>query len=101
MDVNQEIKKRIEVLYKKHYTWLLQSAKNITKNQEEAEDLIGDLIIYLMERGTPKIFYKDCLNLMYCYRYLQTRWLNKIIKYNKKKKKESKTRQITFYNFTR
>lgn len=83
MNGNQEIRKRIEVLYTNHYTWLLQSAKNITKNQLEAEDLIGDLIIYLMERGTPKIFYKDSFNLMYCYRYLQTRWINKIVKHKK------------------
>lgn len=80
---NLELKKRIEILYKKHYIWLLQSAKNITKNQLEAEDLIGDLMIYLLENGTPKIYYKDGINTMYCYRYLQTRWINKIVKYNK------------------
>lgn len=80
-----ELKKRIEVLYKEHYIWLLQVAKNITKNELEAEDLIGDLMIYLLEKGTPKIYYKNSINAMYCYRYLQTRWINKIVKYNKKK----------------
>ena len=83
MNENLELKKRIEILYKKHYIWLLQSAKNITKNQLEAEDLIGDLMIYLLENGTPKIYYKDGINTMYCYRYLQTRWINKVVKQNK------------------
>jgi len=64
MNENLELKRRIEVLYKKHYIWLLQSAKNITKNNLEAEDLIGDLMIYLLEKGTPKIYYKDSINTM-------------------------------------
>ncbi len=79
----QEIRKRIEVLYKEHGVWLIQSATNITKNREEAEDLVGDLYIYLLEKGTPKIYYKDSINALYCYRFLQTRWVNKINKRNK------------------
>lgn len=90
MNENLELKRRIEVLYKKHYIWLLQSAKNITKNNLEAEDLIGDLMVYLLEKGTPKIYYKDSINTMYCYRYLQTRWINKIVKHNKVKITDNK-----------
>jgi len=86
---HREIRERVEVLYKKHYVWLLQSAKNITKNKLEAEDLIGDLMIYILEKGTPKIYYDDSFNLMYCYRFLQTRWVNKISKNNKLKIKHS------------
>lgn len=73
----------MEILQREHYVWLLQSATNITKHREEAEDLIGDLYIYLLEKGNPSIYYADSFNLMYCYRFLQTRWINKI---NKKKK---------------
>lgn len=79
----KEIRSRIEVLYKEHGTWLIQSATNITKNREEAEDLVGDLYIYLLEKGTPKIYYKDSINALYCYRFLQTRWINKVVKRDK------------------
>jgi DNA-directed RNA polymerase specialized sigma24 family protein len=79
----KEIRKRIEVLFKEHGVWLIQSATNITKNREEAEDLVGDLYIYLLEKGTPKIYYKDSINALYCYRFLQTRWVNKVVKRDK------------------
>lgn len=73
-----ELKQRLDILHRKHYIWLLQSATNITKNRENAEDLIGDLYIYLSEKGNHKIYYADSFNLMYCYRFLQTRWISKI-----------------------
>ena len=79
----EELKSRMDILHREHYIWLLQSATNITKHREEAEDLIGDLYIYLSEKGNPSIYYADSFNLMYCYRFLQTRWINKI---NKRKK---------------
>lgn len=79
----QEIRKRIEVLFKEHGVWLIQSATNITKNPQDAEDLVGDLYIYLLEKGTPKIYYKDSINALYCYRFLQTRWINKVVKRDK------------------
>jgi DNA-directed RNA polymerase specialized sigma24 family protein len=79
----KEIRRRIEVLHKEHGVWLIQSATNITKNREEAEDLVGDLYIYLLEKGTPKIYYKDSINALYCYRFLQTRWINKVVKRDK------------------
>jgi RNA polymerase sigma factor (sigma-70 family) len=83
MNDNKEIKKRLEVLYREHGTWLIQSATNITKNPQDAEDLVGDLYIYLLEKGTPKIYYKDSINALYCYRFLQTRWINKVVKRDK------------------
>lgn len=79
----KEVKQRLETLHIKHHIWLLQSAKNITKNKEDAEDLISDLYIYLLEKGNPLLYYDNSFNLMYCYRFLQTRWINKI---NKSKK---------------
>lgn len=90
---NVELKQRLDTLHRKHYIWLLQSATNITKNREEAEDLIGDLYIYLADKGNPKIYYKDSFNLMYAYRFLQTRWVNKINQ-NKKFKVTSLSNQF-------
>jgi len=80
---DKEIKQRIQVLYREHGTWLIQSATNITKNREDAEDLVSDLFLYLLEKGTPKLYYKDSLNALYCYRFLQTRWVNKVVKKDK------------------
>lgn len=85
MNETKELRKRMEILHKKHYIWLIQSATNITRSREEAEDLVGDLMVYLIEKGNRTIYYKDSFNLMYCYRFLQTRWVNKINKKNKLK----------------
>ena len=81
----KELVKRMDVLYRKHYVWLLQASINITKNREHAEDLIGELTIYLMEKGDKSIYYKDSFNLLYCHRFLSTRWLNHV---NRSKKIE-------------
>jgi DNA-directed RNA polymerase specialized sigma24 family protein len=70
--------KRTHILYSKHKEWLDKSAISITKNKEEAEDLLGDLYLYLLEKGTPKLYYADSWNLMYCYSYLKTRWINRV-----------------------
>lgn len=78
-----ECNKRLETLHKKHYIWLLQTSKNISKSQENAEDLIGDLYLYLAEKCNPDIFYKDSFNLMYCHRFLQTRWINRVQRSNR------------------
>lgn len=85
MNETKELRKRMEILHRNHYIWLIQSATNITRSREEAEDLVGDLMVYLIEKGNPTIYYKDSFNLMYCYRFLQTRWVNKINKKNKLK----------------
>lgn len=85
MNETKELRKRMDILHRNHYIWLIQSATNITRSREEAEDLVGDLMVYLIEKGNPTIYYKDSFNLMYCYRFLQTRWVNKINKKNKLK----------------
>lgn len=89
----KELVKRMQTLHKKHYVWLLQSSMNITKNREEAEDLIGDLYLYLMEKGGKQVYYKDSFNLLYCHRFLTTRWVNKI---NKTKRIQSEPNPYRF-----
>lgn len=91
MNVTENINEcniRLQTLHKKHYIWLLQAATNIAKNRENAEDLVGDLFLYLSEKCNPLIWYKDSFNLMYCHRFLQTRWINKSHK-GKRMKSES------------
>lgn len=73
-----EFNKRLEILYNNHYIWLLKVGKNITKSKDDAEDLISELFLYLADKRNPKIFYADSYNLMYCRRFMQTRWINHI-----------------------
>jgi RNA polymerase sigma factor (sigma-70 family) len=81
--LNKEYSIRLENLYRNHYTWLLQVGKNITKNTDDAKDLISELFLYLGTKRNPKIFYDDSYNLMYCRRFMQTRWINHIHKVKK------------------
>ena len=71
-----ENNKRIETLYKKHHNWLMACGKNISSNLELAEDLVGELYIYLGTKINPKIWYMDSFNLQYCRAFLQSRFLN-------------------------
>lgn len=79
---------RIEVLHRKHRDWLEQVAWNITKNKEESEDLISDLYIYLLEKDNPALYYEDSYNLMYCYSFIKSRWINRTKVLNKFSNKE-------------
>ena len=74
----EDNKKRLEQLFKLHKDWLESAAINITKDKEEALDLLSELYIYLLEKGTPKIYYEESFNLMYCHSFIKTRWLNRI-----------------------
>lgn len=69
---------RLEVLYRKHHKLFMGTAYNITKNEVIAEDLVGDLYLYLGEKTRHKLWYRDSFNLLYCINFLQTRWLNKV-----------------------
>lgn len=69
--------KRLETLFLKHHTWLMQVGYNITKDVEIAEDLVGQLYIYLGEKENPKLYYADSFNLMYCRAFINSRFLNK------------------------
>jgi DNA-directed RNA polymerase specialized sigma24 family protein len=74
----EENKIRVKNLFLQHKEWLDAVANNITKDPDEANDLLGDLYLYLIEKGTPKIYYEESFNLMYCYSYVKTRWINRI-----------------------
>ena len=74
----EENTERLEILYRKHHKLFMGTAYNITKNEVVAEDLVGDLYLYLAEKVRQKIWYKDNFNLLYCINFLQTRWLNKV-----------------------
>jgi len=74
-----ECQKRLEGLYIQSHTWLVREAKKLTKHTEEAESLVSDLYLYLLEKCNPKIFYStNTYNLFYCNKFLYSRWMNKV-----------------------
>lgn len=81
-----ECERRLIGLHSESYDWLIRSAKKVTKQQEEAEDLVQELFIYLHEKCNPKLFYGDnTYNLYYCNKFLHSRFMNKVKKLNRTK----------------
>ena len=78
-----ECKQRLETLYKDSHHWLIKHSFKITKNKEEAEDLVMELYEYLHLKCNPKIFWGNAYHMFYCYRFLQSRWINKVKKLNR------------------
>lgn len=70
--------KRLEVLYRESHQWLLAATFNIVKDKDTAEDLVGELYIYLGERVNPSLWWGKSFNVMYCYAFVKSRFLNKI-----------------------
>jgi len=76
--------RRLEGLYTQSHRWLVGEAKKLTRHNEDAEELVSDLYLYLLERCKPEIFWgKDTFNLYYCNKFLYSRWMNKVKKKNK------------------
>ena len=71
---------RVEALYKKHHSWLIACAFNLTSNKEEAESLIQDVYLQLLEmHDLDKIIYNTTdLNLFYLYKIIKSKFLNNI-----------------------
>lgn len=79
-----ECERRLVGLFNESNGWLISSAKKITKNKEEAEDLVQELYIYLHEKCNPKLFWGDnSYNLFYANKFLHSRFMNKTKKLNR------------------
>jgi RNA polymerase sigma factor (sigma-70 family) len=79
-----ECERRLNNLYHESHNWLLQAAKKITKNIEEAEDMVQELYLYLHQKCNPKLFFgEDTYNLYYCSKFLHSRFINKTKKLNR------------------
>jgi len=79
-----ECERRLIGLHEESYSWLMKSAKKITKQKEEAEDLVQELYIYLHEKCNPKLFFgENTYNLFYCHKFLHSRFMNKTKKLNR------------------
>jgi hypothetical protein len=73
-----ENNRRLEVLYNQSHKWLSAVSFNLAKDKEVAEDLVGELYVYLGERVNPSIWWGDSFNLMYCHSFIKSRFLNRI-----------------------
>lgn len=74
-DITLENNKRLDVLARNHHKWLTSCAVNISRDIETAQDLVGELYLYLT-KPNPKIWYKDSFNLIYCRSFLSSRFIN-------------------------
>jgi DNA-directed RNA polymerase specialized sigma24 family protein len=69
--------KMVEHTYRKHNTWLSQVAFNFTQNKDNAEELVQDLYLRLMEmKDISKIMYNNDINLFYLYKMIKSIYLN-------------------------
>ena len=73
-----ENQKRLDFLYRNHHSWLMSCSFNISRNVEISEDLVSDLYLYLAEKCSPKLWFLESFNLLYCHSFLKTRYINKI-----------------------
>jgi RNA polymerase sigma factor (sigma-70 family) len=74
--------------------WLIKHASKITKSKEEGEDLVQELYEYLHKKCNPKIFWGTAYNMFYCYRFLESRWINKTKKLNRVVYKEEMPEEV-------
>ena len=73
-----ENNKRLEVLFRNSHGWLSAVAFNLSKDKEVADELVGELYLYLAEKCNPSLWYLDSFNLMYAHAFLNSRFLNRI-----------------------
>jgi hypothetical protein len=73
-----------ELIHKHHHKWLSQVAFNLTQDRDNAEDLIQEVYVYLMEmKDIEKIRYNGTVNLFYIYKTIKSKFLNSIKKTKK------------------
>ena len=76
--IQSENNKRLDILFRKSHGWLSAVAFNLAKDKEVADELVGELYLYLAEKCNPALWYLDSFNLMYAHAFLNSRFLNRI-----------------------
>lgn len=77
-EVSNETKKRLDILHRNHYGWLYAVGFKVSKSKDVTEDLIQELYVYLSERDSADLYYKDSFNLQYCRTFILSRFYNLI-----------------------
>ena len=84
VELQKECERRLTNLYNESHKWLISSARKITKNTEEAEDMVQELYMYLHQKCNPKLFWgDDSYNLFYASKFINSRFINKTKKLNR------------------
>ena len=69
----------VRIIHLHHHKWLMQVAFNLTQDTDNAEDLIQEVYVYLMEmKDIEKIRYNNTVNLFYIYKTIKSKFLNSI-----------------------
>jgi RNA polymerase sigma factor (sigma-70 family) len=76
LDLRSETNSRLEHLYLSHSNWLNSVANKITKNRDDALELVSELYLYLAERPNPNLWYSTSFNLMYLRAFIHSRFIN-------------------------
>lgn len=79
----EETSRRLGVLYNNHHDWLLAVAYNQSKDLNISKDLVQELYLYLGEKQNPKLYFNDSFNLLYCYNFISSRFINFIKRENR------------------
>jgi DNA-directed RNA polymerase specialized sigma24 family protein len=75
--MQKENSKRLDVLFRKHNDWLRAYTYNLTKNADMVDELVSELYLYLGEKGSEKLYYRDGgFNLGYCTAFIKSRFYN-------------------------
>jgi RNA polymerase sigma factor (sigma-70 family) len=74
--IEWENNQRLQILYTKHNEWLHAVAYKLTKDYDEACDLVGSVYLFLAEKINPKVFYLDSFNLQYLRSFISSRFIN-------------------------
>ena len=74
--ISNEIRQRLDVLHRKHYSWLFSVGFKVSKSKITTEDLIQELYVYLAQKSDKNLFYADSFNLQYCRAFIISRFYN-------------------------
>lgn len=84
IELQKECERRLVGLYNESHNWLISAARKITKNTEEAEDMVQELYMYLHQKCNPKLFWgENSYNLFYASKFINSRFINKTKKLNR------------------
>jgi len=82
--IHIECDRRLTNLHNESHKWLLQVAYKVTRNTENAEDMVMELYEWLHTKQNPKLWWgENSYNLLYCSKFIKHRFLNKTKKLNR------------------
>jgi RNA polymerase sigma factor (sigma-70 family) len=80
METNEhtEIRRRISNLHTQSYNDLIKVALRLTKSQPDAEELVSQLYEYLLNKSTPKLYWGESFNILYCNKFIYSKFINRV-----------------------